>query len=229
MSRSERYAAGVSRNTAGASTDIDCSRPPLSPSYPSSMLLWPGILMGSPDIDSSISSAVPHNLGPGWLCPQGQCGDNKTLGSWISPGLQTPSYHPAGAWCQPSAQPHNIIVLECRKWSGWNWNIYISCCDHGHLHYWLFEGRQPHLNCILLFIFSLLMCWVAILALCSCRFSCLLIKWSSLWGSFILLLSETEVQVRGLPRQKSSHPGVFIVPGIQCLVTGWHHADMLSI
>ena len=65
---------------------------------------------------------------------------------------------PAGAWCQPSAQPHNIIVLECRKWSGSNGNIYISCCDHGHLHYWLFEGRQPHLNCILLFIFSLLMC-----------------------------------------------------------------------
>ena len=30
----------------------------------------------------------------------------------LSPGLQTPSYHPAGAWCQPSAQSHNIIVLE---------------------------------------------------------------------------------------------------------------------
>ena len=29
----KKYAAGVSRNTAGAGTAIDCSRPPLSPSH----------------------------------------------------------------------------------------------------------------------------------------------------------------------------------------------------
>ena len=146
MRRSEKYAAGVSRNTAGASTAIDCSRPPLSPSYYLLCCCDQGyqwdlqtLTAASPLI---LVSALPHNLGPGWLCPQGQCGDNKTLGSWISPGLQTPSYHPAGAWCQPSAQSHNIIVLECRKRSGWNGNIYISCCDHGHLHYWLLGGRQ---------------------------------------------------------------------------------------
>ena len=77
--------------------------------------------MGSPDIDChlSISSAA------------GVCCDTQSVAMLdcvprvsvetikhytrqldLSPGLQTPSYHPAGAWCQPSAQPHNIIVLE---------------------------------------------------------------------------------------------------------------------
>ena len=116
----------------------------------------------------------------------------------LSPGLQTPSYHPAGAWCQPSAQPHNIIVLESENGlAEMEISTFLAVIMDTYTTGFLMEGNlQPHLNCIFLFIFFLLMCWVATLALWYCRFSCLN-KTSSLWGTFILLLSETEVQVRG--------------------------------